>query len=64
MAWPASGVMKIGPSSFPGSGQYFYGSKLVWQPIQGTVATKFRSSKSSSTGTSSGVLLSDRATNA
>jgi hypothetical protein len=54
---------QTGLSGFPGSGQYFYDSKLVWQPIQDTAMTKFRSSESSSTGPSSGVLLPDRATN-
>jgi hypothetical protein len=29
----ASEVTKIRPSCFPGSGQYFYGKKLVQQPI-------------------------------
>jgi hypothetical protein len=59
-----SGVAKTGPSGFPESGKYFYGSKLVRQPIQVTAMTKFRSLESSSIGVSSGILLLDRATNA
>jgi hypothetical protein len=64
MEMPTLGVTKIGPSSFPGSSQYFYGTKLVRQSIQDTAATKFRSSESSSTGASSGILPPDQATNA
>jgi hypothetical protein len=55
---------KTRPSDFPGSGPYFCGRKLVWQPIQDTAATKFRRLGSSSIGASYDTLLSDRATNA
>jgi hypothetical protein len=64
MARPTSGVTKTGPTGFPGLGQYFYGTKLIWQPIQDTAATKFKRSGSSSTGASYDALLPDRATNA
>jgi hypothetical protein len=42
----------------------FVALKLIQQPIQGTVAAKFRRSGSSSTRASSDALLPDRATNA
>jgi hypothetical protein len=64
MTTPTSGVVKTRPFGFQGSGQYFYGTKLVQQPIQDVAAIKFRRSGLSSTGASSGVLLFDRATNA
>jgi hypothetical protein len=64
MVRSASGVIKIGPSGFPESGQYFYSRKLVQQTIQDTAVTKFRRLRLSSIGASSGTLLLDRATNA
>jgi hypothetical protein len=63
MIGPTSGDAKIKPSGSPGSGQYFYDRKLVQQPIQDTVATKFRRSGSSSTGASSDALLLNWAAN-
>jgi hypothetical protein len=63
MARPASGVAKTVPSGFPVSGKYFCARKLVQQPIQDTVTTKFKRSGSSSTGASFDTLLLDRATN-
>jgi hypothetical protein len=56
--------MKIGPSGFPGSGQYFCGRKFIWRPIYDTATTKFRRFRSLSTGASFGALLLSRATNA
>jgi hypothetical protein len=50
-------------TSFPASGQYFYDSKLIRQPIQDTATTKFRSLGSSSTIVLSSALLPGRATN-
>jgi hypothetical protein len=50
MAALASGVMKTGPSDFPGSGQYFYGRKLIQLTIQDTTGMKFRRMESLSIG--------------
>jgi hypothetical protein len=63
MARPTSGGMKIRPSNFLVSGQYFCGRKLVQQPIQGTTTVKFRRSGSSSRGASSDALLLDQGSN-
>jgi hypothetical protein len=60
----ALGVTKTRSSGFPGSSQYFYSRKLVWQPIQDTTMTKYRRSRSSLIGALFDALLSDRATNA
>jgi hypothetical protein len=64
MTRPASEVVKIGPSCFSRSCQYFYGRKLVQPTIHDTTTAKFRRSVSLSTGVSSGALPPDRATNA
>jgi hypothetical protein len=58
MARPTSGVAETGSSDFLGSGQYFCGKKLVQQPIQDTVVTKFRRLGSSSIGASSDTFVS------
>jgi hypothetical protein len=63
MARPVSGNVKIRSSGFSGSGQYYCGRKIVQQPIQGTIAVKFRRSGSSSIRALSDALLLDRATN-
>jgi hypothetical protein len=64
MIGPTSGVAKVGPYSFPRSGQYFSGRKFIQPTTQDTIAVKFRRSGASSTGASFSALLPDRATNA